>query len=211
MAEHGRVVDRKHLEEILAPFEKLFLPKGAISLTDNELKEMTADSLSELILEKAEAAYQAKEKRIGNFPDGTPIMRELERVIMLRVVDEYWMDHIDAMHELRRGIGLRAYGNTKPVDAYKQEGFEMFEAMINGIKEEVVRRLFIVQVKKEQSLERKSVARGAVNNLGGDGTVKKQPVRKEKKPGRNDPCPCGKMKPDGSRRLKYKECCGRNA
>ncbi|MGI5936660.1 MAG: preprotein translocase subunit SecA, partial [Oscillospiraceae bacterium] len=210
MAEFGQITERRQLEEILSPFTKLFLPKGAISLADEELKGLTAESLSDLILEKAEAAYEAKEKQIGNFPDGTPIMRELERVIMLRVVDEYWMDHIDAMHELRRGIGLRAYGNTKPVDAYKQEGFEMFEAMVNGIKEEVVRRMFIVQVKKEQSLERKSVAKGAVGNLGGDGTVKKQPVRKDKKPGRNDPCPCGKMKADGSRRLKYKECCGRN-
>ncbi|HHU23066.1 MAG TPA: preprotein translocase subunit SecA [Clostridiales bacterium] len=210
MAEYERITDRRQLEEILSPFEKLFLPKGAIKPAGDELNALTAESLSDLILERAEAAYEAKEKHMGNLPDGTPLMRELERVIMLRVVDEYWMDHIDAMHELRRGIGLRAYGNTKPVDAYKQEGFDMFEAMVNGIKEEVVRRIFTVQVRKEQPLERKSVARGAVGSVGGDATVKKQPVRKEKKPGRNDPCPCGKMKPDGSRRLKYKECCGRN-
>jgi preprotein translocase subunit SecA len=210
MAEYERITDRRQLEEILSPFEKLFLPKGAIKPAGDELNALTAESLSDLILERAETAYEAKEKHMGNLPDGTPLMRELERVIMLRVVDEYWMDHIDAMHELRRGIGLRAYGNTKPVDAYKQEGFDMFEAMVNGIKEEVVRRIFTVQVRKEQPLERKSVARGAVGSVGGDATVKKQPVRKEKKPGRNDPCPCGKMKPDGSRRLKYKECCGRN-
>ena len=136
-------------------------------------------------------------------------MRELERVVLLRVVDEYWMEHIDAMQEFRRGIGLRAFGNVQPIDAYKKEGFEMFEAMIHGIREEVVRRLFIVRVRKEQPLERKSVSKNAAA-VSGDGTVKKQPVRKEQKIGRNDPCPCGKMKADGSRRLKYKECCGRN-
>ena len=75
-------------------------------------------------------------------PDGTPLMRELERVVMLRVVDEYWMDHIDAMDNLRRGIGLRGYGNIKPIDAYKKEGFDMFEAMISGIRSEVVRRIY---------------------------------------------------------------------
>ena len=86
----------------------------------------------------------------------------------------------------------------------------MFEEMINGIRTEVVRRIFTVKVKKEQPLERKSVVKGPVNNVGGDDTLKKQPVKKAAQPGRNDPCPCGKMKEDGSRRLKYKECCGRN-
>jgi preprotein translocase subunit SecA len=137
------------------------------------------------------------------------MMRELERVIMLRVVDEYWMDHIDAMTELKRGIGLRGYGATKPIDAYKQEGFDMFEAMVAGIREETVRRLFIVRVRREQTIERKAVAKNAAANVGGE-PVKKKPVKKAPKPGRNDPCPCGKMKADGSRRLKYKECCGRN-
>ena len=151
-----------------------------------------------------------REQEFGLMPDGTPLMRELERVVMLRVVDEYWMDHIDAMDDLRQGIGLRAYGNVKPVDAYKQEGFEMFEAMINGIKAEVVRRIFTVRVCKEQTIERKAAARANVNNVGGDSSVKRQPIKKIKKPGRNDPCPCGKWKADGSRPLKYKECCGRN-
>ena len=89
----------------------------------------------------------------------SPLMRELERVIMLRVVDEYWMEHIDAMEELRDGVRLRAYGQINPVDEYKREGFDMFEAMINGIKEEVVRRVYIARIKKEQTLERKSVAK----------------------------------------------------
>ena len=138
-------------------------------------------------------------------------MRELERVIMLRVVDEYWMEHIDAMEELRDGVRLRAYGQVNPVDEYKREGFDMFEAMIGGIKEEVVRRLFIARVKKDQSLERKSVAKNqnAINNIGRDDSVRQQPVKKGVKIGRNDPCPCGKKRPNGLP-MKYKDCCGRD-
>ena len=141
-------------------------------------------------------------------PNGVPIMRELERVVMLRVVDEYWMDHLDAMTELRRGINLRGYGNTKPIDAYKNEGFEMFEAMIRGIREETVRRLFIVRIAKQQPIERKSVATQQAANVGGE-PQKKQPIKKIKKPGRNDPCPCGKLRPNGLP-MKYKDCCGKN-
>ena len=200
---------REQLDEILAQFEGLFLKRGEISLTESELQKLKADDLEELLLQKAQAVYEAKERELGAGPNGVPLMRELERVITLRVVDENWMDHIDAMEELRRGIGLRGYGNVKPVDAYKREGYDMFEQMVDAIKTEIVRRLFIVRVRKEQPIERKSVATKAVNNVGG-GPVKRQPVRKAQKIGRNDPCPCGKMKEDGSRRLKYKECCGRD-
>ena len=154
-------------------------------------------------------AYEAREQAFGVLPNGVPLMRELERVVMLRVVDEYWMDHIDAMDDLRRGIGLRGYGSVKPIDAYKQEGFDMFEAMVSGIREETVRRLYTVRVRGEQTIQRKAVAKNATANAGGE-PEKKKPVKKIPKPGRNDPCPCGKMKADGSRRLKYKECCGRN-
>ena len=129
--------------------------------------------------------------------------------ILLRVVDEYWMDHIDAMTDLRQGIGLRGYGNVKPVDAYKQEGFQMFDAMTEGIREETVRRLFTVRIRREQKIERKSVAKNAAANAGGDASLKKQPVRRVKKPGRNDPCPCGRKRPNGLP-MKYKDCCGRN-
>ena len=128
---------------------------------------------------------------------------------MLRVVDEYWMDHIDAMDDLRRGIGLRAYGNDKPIDAYKQEGFSMFEAMISGMREEVVRRMFTVRVRSEKDMERRSVVKNAVANVDGE-PVKKQPVKKQQKIGRNDPCPCGKKRPNGLP-MKYKDCCGRDA
>ena len=167
------------------------------------------EEISEKIEEIAEKVYAEREEAFGPGPNGAPLMRELERVIMLRVVDEYWMDHIDAMTELKRGIGLRGYGATKPIDAYKQEGFDMFEAMVNGIREETVRRLFTVRVRVQEPIERKAVSKNASANVGGE-PVKKKPVKKAPKPGRNDPCPCGKMKADGSRRLKYKECCGRN-
>ena len=207
---HGYFDDINQFEETVAPFETMFLKKGELTPTRAELEKLTSRSLTEKLIEIAEKVYEAKEKELGLMPNETPLMRELERVIMLRVVDEYWMDHIDAMQELRRGIGLRAYGNDKPVDAYKREGFDMFEAMINGIRSEVVRRIFTVQVKKEQPIERKSVAKGAISNVGGDDSLKKQPIKRAEKPGRNDPCPCGKMKEDGSRRLKYKECCGKN-
>ncbi len=200
----------EQLEKILEPFYQLFLTKGQIT-GESGLAALTAEALTEKLQAAADQVYARREEQFGPMPDGTPVMRELERVIMLRVVDEYWMDHIDAMDDLRQGIGLRAYGNVKPVDAYKQEGFEMFEAMINGIKNEVVRRIFTVQVRREQTIERKAAAKANLNNVGGDASVKRQPVKKIKKPGRNDPCPCGKWKADGSRPLKYKECCGRNA
>ena len=210
MSGHEYFDDISQFDEAVAPFEALFLRKGELKPTKKELEKLNPHALTDEILAKAEAVYDTRENDFGLMPNGTPLMRELERVIMLRVVDEYWMDHLDAMQELRRGIGLRAYGNSKPIDAYKVEGFDMFEGMINGIRTEVVRRIFTVQVKKEQPLERKSVVKGPISNVGGDDTLKKQPIKKAAQPGRNDPCPCGKMKEDGSRRLKYKECCGRN-
>ena len=197
------------VNEALAPFGKLFLRPGDIKITPEELKGLTAQKLTDMALEKALAFYDAKEKELGLMPNGQPVMRELERVVMLRVVDEYWMEHLDAMTDLRQGIGLRGYGNTKPIDAYKNEGFEMFEAMIRGIREETVRRLFVVRIRKEEKLERKSVSKNAAANVGGDAPQKKQPVKKIKKPGRNDPCPCGKLRPNGLP-MKYKDCCGRN-
>ena len=202
------VENQEQLDEVLKPFEKLFLPKGLLRAQNYEGRSGT-DKLIAAATEQAERVYAARETAFGLDPRGIPLMRELERVIMLRVVDEYWMDHIDAMSELKQGIGLRGYGSVKPIDAYKQEGFDMFEAMVSGIREETVRRLYTVQIRREQSIERKAVARNAAANVGGE-PVKKKPVKKAPKPGRNDPCPCGKMKADGSRRLKYKECCGRN-
>ena len=199
---------QSQLDDALQPFEKLFMPRGTFRL-ENFGGSVKPDRLSKAVDELAEKVYAAREEAFGTAPNGAPLMRELERVVMLRVVDEYWMDHIDAMDELKRGIGLRGYGSVKPIDAYKQEGFDMFEAMVHGIREETVRRLYTVRIRREAPIERKAVAKNAAANVGGE-PVKKQPVKKLPKPGRNDPCPCGKMKADGSRRLKYKECCGRN-
>ena len=204
----GAAEDQQQLDLALQPFEKLFLPRGSLKIGDLG-KKPSCVKVAETVTEIAEKTYEARETAFGPGPNGAPLMRELERVVMLRVVDEYWMDHIDAMSELKRGIGLRGYGSIKPIDAYKQEGFDMFEAMVQGIREETVRRLFTVQVRREQPIERKAVAKNAAANVGG-APVKKKPVKKAPKPGRNDPFPCGKMKADGSRRLKYKECCGRN-
>ena len=198
---------QQQLDEALQPLEKVFLPHGLIKIEEFG-GFAKADDIIKRVEDLALKVYEAREKAFGNDDNGAPLMRELERVVMLRVVDEYWMDHIDAMDDLKQGIYLRGYGSVKPIDAYKQEGFDMFEAMVRGIREETVRRLFTVQVRRERPIERKAVAKNAATNAGGE-PEKKKPVR-VKKPGRNDPCPCGKWKADGSRPLKYKECCGRN-
>jgi preprotein translocase subunit SecA len=191
----------EELDEILQHFYPLFLYRNAIKYSDG----LSCEEIREQVQAAADKVYAQREAEYG--PE---LMRELERVILLRVVDEYWMDHIDAMAELRKGIGLRGYGNVNPVDAYRQEGFDMFETMIAGIRQEVVRRMYLVRVRKEQGVERKSVVKNPVTNVGGDVSLKKQPVKREKKLGRNDPCPCGKLRPNGLP-MKYKDCCGRNA
>ncbi|MBR5114006.1 MAG: preprotein translocase subunit SecA [Oscillospiraceae bacterium] len=200
----GFIESEEQLTEVLAPFDKLFLMGKRPEVTRDDLSDWDSEKLIGYLTEAADAVYAEREAKFGTMP-GTdqPIMRELERVILLRVVDENWMDHIDAMHELRRGIGIRAYGNVNPLDEYKRESFDMFEAMVNSIKDEVVRRLFTVEIRKESTLERKSVAKGSVENVGGDAPAKKKPV-KVQKIGRNDPCPCGSGK-------KYKHCHGRDA
>ena len=121
---------------------------------------------------------------------------------MLRVVDEYWMDNIDAMDDLKQGIGLRAYAQHDPVIAYKEEGYEMFQAMVTSIREETIRRLFLVQVRPTQEVKRQKVAKETATSGTPSGQVKTQPIRKDKKVGPNDPCPCGSGK-------KYKHCCGK--
>ena len=169
----------------LRRFEGIFWPRGTVTDTPD------VDKLYEMavaLYEKKEAAY-------------TPaIMRELERVVMLRVVDEYWMDNIDAMDDLKQGIGLRAYGQHDPVIAYKEEGYEMFQAMIQAIREETVRRMFLVQLKPQQEVKRERVAKETGTAAASKTEIRKVPVRKEKKVGPNDPCPCGSGK-------KYKKCC----
>ena len=199
------------LAEALIPFESLFLRKREIQLPESGIGR---DELAEILEAKATTYYAFREAELGLVPgSSTPVMRELERVIMLRVVDEYWMEHIDAMEELRDSVRLRAYGNINPVDEYKRDGFDMFEAMVGGIREEVVRRVFTVRIRKEETLKRQGVARNLnamAQNAGGDDSVKKQPVKRGAKIGRNDPCPCGKLRPNGLP-MKYKDCCGKSA
>ena len=188
----GGVADESSLRAVLAKLQGIYFPRGAYS---DPGRTISAQELSGDLYDLAVKTYEAKETAI------TPnVMRELERVVMLRVVDEYWMDNIDAMDDLKQGIGLRAYGQHDPVIAYKEEGYEMFQAMIAAIREETIRRMFLVQLRPQQEVKREKVAKetGAV---GSQATmVKKQPVRKESKVGPNDPCPCGSGK-------KYKKCC----
>ena len=171
--------------EMLRGLEGTYFLPGAVdaaAMAGKSIADMTDECIA-----AAEATYAAKETEI------TPnLMRELERVIMLRVVDEYWMDHIDAMEDLKQGIRLQAYGNTNPVDAYKRESLDMFEEMVSAIRDETVRRLYSVRLRKDEEVKRERVAKGMVENVGGDGTApKKKPVVKKVKVGRNDPCPCG--------------------
>ncbi len=187
-------LDAAGYREMMLGLEGIYFPKGAFPLMEEEISEKSQQDFTDMFTAAAEKTYEAKEAEIT-----PPIMRELERVIMLRVVDEYWMDHIDAMDDLKQGIRLRAYANTDPVIAYKQESLTMFEEMISAIQAETVRRMFSVRIKKDEEVKRERVAKGMVENVGGDGTApKKQPV-KVNKIGRNDLCPCGSG-------LKWKKC-----
>ena len=191
-------IDAVRCRELLRNVEGLYFPKFTVRFTDEELKEKTAEDITDAFTAAAAAYYEQKEQEFTS-----PVMREVERVVLLRVVDEYWMDHIDAMADLRQGIRLRAYAQTDPVIAYKKESLDMFEEMISAIQSETVRRLYSVRLKKDEEIKRERVAKATGESVGGDGTVKKQP-RRVQKIGRNDPCPCGSGK-------KYKNCCGRNA
>ena len=195
----GTAGDRGHLspEEFRQVTDHLvgvFTP-GQLAELQRLCAELTVGELEERMLELARENYALRERIINEsmaplMQDGKLGMRELERVILLRVVDEFWMEHIDAMQELRQGIGLRAYGQANPVDEYKREGSDMFDAMVAAIKEETVRRLFTVRVRSNEEVKRERVAKITGTSAGGDATVKKQPV-KVIKIGRNDPCPCG--------------------
>ncbi|MDD6604588.1 MAG: preprotein translocase subunit SecA [Oscillospiraceae bacterium] len=188
-------LDAAGYKEMMRSLEGTYFLPSAITVPASEIPSKTQEELTDLCIQAAEATYAAKEQEIT-----APIMRELERVIMLRVVDEYWMDHIDAMDDLKQGIRLQAYGNNNPVDVYKRESLNMFEEMVSAIQDETVRRLYSVRLKKDEEVKRERVAKGMVENVGGDGTApKKQPVKKTVKIGRNDPCPCGSG-------LKWKKC-----
>ena len=195
---HNAFVGTDHLDmaacrELLRSVEGVYFTKYTVKIDEAQLPTMTAEDFIDLFTQAAADFYEKKEQEIT-----PPIMRELERVVLLRVVDEYWMEHIDAMQDLRQGIRLRAYAQTNPVDAYKKESLEMFEEMIDAMKEETVRRLYSVRLRKDEEVKRERVASGMTENVGGDGTVKKRPT-KVVKVGRNDLCPCGSG-------LKWKKC-----
>ena len=178
---------KEQLNEEFMPFDE-----GDYDFDAHDIDHMTVESLTEIITEKAEERYKEREAMFGDN------MREVERVILLRVVDAKWMDHIDSMEQLRQGINLRAYAQRDPVIEYKFEAMDMFEEMIAVIKEETIKYLF--HVVPQSQIERQQVAKPVAENLGGDGTVQKKPVVKSERVGRNDPCPCGSGK-------KYKHCC----
>ncbi|MBQ3856123.1 MAG: SEC-C domain-containing protein, partial [Ruminococcus sp.] len=164
--------------------------------TDDELRSVTKEEIITALNTKAGEIYQAKEEEYG-----TEIIRELERVILLKVVDTKWMAHIDDMEELKKGIGLRSYGQRNPVIEYRYEGFEMFDAMVESIREDTIRRLLTVRLQKNVMPEREQVQQPDAPNAGsGDGSFSNEPARAKKKVGDNDPCPCGSGK-------KYKKCC----
>lgn len=182
------------IEKLLRYLEGICLPHNSLKV--EELVDLSNDQIIDKIIDILNTAYHAKEEEFGE-----EHFREVERVILLRVVDQKWMDHIDNMDHLKQGIGLRAYKQMDPIQAYQMEGSAMFEEMIEGIKIDTLKFLFHIQIQKP--VERERVAEETSASHGGDeGEAKNQTVRNEPKIGRNDPCPCGSGK-------KYKNCCGR--
>ena len=196
VAGEHKYLDTWQAEELVKRWEKIFLAPGELQYTREELDKLSPQDIQEQLEEKAHAFYEKKEADLGS-----DVMRELERVVLLKVVDSHWMDHIDAMHELRRGIGLQAYAQHDPIVEYKRQGFDMFDEMINEIKDDTARMIFIARIIGQAAPQREQLMKPTATSS--DGTLTRQPVHKNKKPGRNDPCPCGSG-------LKYKKCCGKN-
>ncbi|WP_346889500.1 preprotein translocase subunit SecA [Clostridium sp. UBA1056] len=179
------------INKLIKYMEDIYLPKGEV--TTEAISKLSNDEIIGLLLDKATKLYDEKEVEFGEEQ-----MREIERVILLKIVDSKWMDHIDSMDHLKQGIGLRAYKQQDPAQAYQMEGSEMFAEMIENIKHETVKYLFHVKV--EKAPERERVAE--ITSTNEDNSLKKEPVKKKAKPNRNDQCPCGSG-------YKYKNCCGR--
>ena len=175
--------------------------KGWLTAPDDFTDNFDKEEARETLLDRAHKIYEAREEQFGIGENGEPIMRELEKQILLRNVDRQWMDHIDAMDQLRRGIGLRAYGQTDPVVAYRNVGSDMFDCMTEAIREDTARQIMTVVIKSQEETKREQTAKITATSGSSDGTDKKQPVRKKEKARPNDPCPCGSGK-------KYKNCCG---
>jgi preprotein translocase subunit SecA len=179
------------LQAVVDYANNTLLAEGQLEL--KAIKGLEAEEIIEKILEQVKLRYDEREQELGS-----ESMREFEKVIMLRAVDSKWMDHIDAMDQLRQGIHLRAYGGTDPLREYQFEGFEMFNDMIQSIQEEVTK--YVMKAQVQRNLEREAVAVGQAVHP--KEPVERKPVVREDRVGRNDPCPCGNGK-------KYKQCCGK--
>ena len=193
----GEVQDiEAEVRTLLQYLEEICLPHGIVTV--EELADLSNEQIKNKLTETIMEIYKGKE-----FEFGEEQLREIERVVLLRVVDQKWMDHIDNMDHLKQGMGLRAYKQQDPIQAYQMEGSAMFEEMIEGIKTETVKFLFHVRV--ERPIEREQVAKETSASHGqDDNSLKKEPIKNDHKFGRNDLCPCGSGK-------KYKNCCGREA
>ncbi len=185
-----------NIKGLLEYMEQFFLPEDALKYTKDEINDLTRQKLISDLKAIADDQYALKEEEFG-----TERLRELERVILLRVVDSKWMDHIDDMERLRQGIGLRAYAQRDPIIEYKEEGYIMYEAMLQAVNEDIIKLLF--NIRAESKMERQQVAKPVAASGGSDDSLHSKPVvRNSPKVGRNDPCPCGSG-------LKYKKCCGK--
>ncbi|MBB5335828.1 preprotein translocase subunit SecA [Pectinatus brassicae] len=187
-----------NIADLIEDAEKVYAVQG--KLQQGGLESMSRDELKEMLYNMADENYKAREQMFGE-----ENMRELEKIIMLKVVDNKWMEHLDEMDMLREGIGLRAYGQKNPIVEYRTEAYDMFQAMINNVKEEVAKLMYRVNIVQEQQSQLEDHLQTATASHGGDETeeTKKKPVVNKETVGRNDPCPCGSGK-------KYKNCCGRN-
>ncbi|WP_196594483.1 preprotein translocase subunit SecA [Pectinatus sottacetonis] len=186
-----------NIEELIEEAERVYAPQG--KLVKSELENMSRDELKDALYKLADDTYASREQMFGK-----ENMRELEKIVMLKVVDNKWMEHLDEMDMLREGIGLRAYGQKNPLVEYKIEAYDMFQAMINSIQEDIAKLMYRVNIVREEQPPLEDRLKNATTSHGTDEPEKKQkPIVKEKTVGRNDPCPCGSGK-------KYKNCCGRN-
>ena len=194
----GNQPEHWNLASLRSTYLGWLLNDEELRYTDEQLKTLKSEDICDYITNKALAILKLKEQQIGS-----ENMRELERVVLLKTVDSKWMEHIDAMDELKKGIGLRSYGQHDPVSEYRVEGFNMFDEMIANIQEETTKLLIMANLAKP--VKREAVAKETGTSGGGDNSVKRQPIRRAAdKVGRNDPCPCGSGK-------KYKKCCGRTS
>ena len=190
----GEIADEWDFAGLRAHYLGWLTSDSDFHYTPAQLGDLTREDVIQVLTDRAAEICKAKEAKYGS-----EMMREIERVVLLRNVDTKWMEHIDAMDELRKGIYLRSYGQHDPVVEYRIEGFNMFDAMVESIREDTTRMLLTIEIKQEKPLAREQVAKPTGESGADDGSVKKQPVKKAEKIGRNDPCPCGSG-------LKWKKC-----